>query len=85
MSHPSKEALQELLDMLKGAKIVDAYVDNDDGNDYDHWPVLVVDFPNHIKDGNNTIRGEVLIAQDEECNGPGALIGLYEIKELANG
>jgi len=85
MSHPSKEFLQELLDMLKGAKIVDAYVDNDDGNDYDNWPVLVVDFPNHIKDGENTIRGEVLIAQDEECNGPGALIGLYEIKELTNG
>ena len=85
MSHPGKEHLQELLNMLKGAKIVDAYVDNDDGDDYNCWPVLVVDFPDHIKDGDNTIRGEVLIAQDEECNGPGALIGLYEIKELTNG
>ena len=87
MSKPEKVYLEEQLELLKGAKIVDAYVDETDYDGWsEYWPVLVVDMPNHIidKSTGQQITAEIMIAQDEECNGPGVIMGLHEIKELTN-
>ena len=87
MSKPEKEWLQEQLNMLKGAKIVDAYVDETNDNGWSQcWPVLIVDMPKHVIDKHTGqhIRAELMISQDEECNGPGVILGLHEIKELTN-
>ena len=83
MSTPGKEYLEELLNLLVGAKIVDVYVDEEG---MDCWPVLVVDLADHMidKDSGQRIRSEVLVSQDMECNGPGALLGLHEIKDMIN-
>ena len=87
MSKPEKDYLQEQLNLLKGAKIVDAYVDETTDNGWPEcWPVLVVDLPSHVVDKSTgqQITAEIMIAQDEECNGPGVLLGLHDIKELTN-
>ena len=87
MSKPEKDWLQEQLNMLKGAKIVDAYVDETNDNGWPEcWPVLVIDLPKHVidKSTGQQIRAEIMIAQDEECNGPGVILGLHDIKELTN-
>jgi len=87
MSKPEKEWLQEQLNILKGAKIVDAYVDETNDNGWPEcWPVLIVDMPSNITDKTTgqQIRAEIIIAQDEEGNGPGVILGLHEIKELTN-
>jgi len=87
MSKPEKVYLQSQLDLLKGAKIVDAYVDETNYDGWSEcWPVLVVDMPNHVidKSTGKQITAEIMIAQDEECNGPGVILGLHDIKELTN-
>jgi hypothetical protein len=87
VSKPEKEYLEEQLNMLKGAKIVDAYVDvADDFGFTEYWPVLVVDMPKHLidKESGQEIRAEIMISQDEECNGPGVLLGLEQIKGMIN-
>ena len=87
MSKPEKDYLQEQLDLLKGAKIVDAYVDETTDNGWPEcWPVLIVDLPDTVTDKitGQQIRAEIMIAQDEECNGPGVILGLHDIKELTN-
>ena len=87
MSKPEKEWLQEQLNLLKGAKIVDAYVDETVDNGWPEcWPVLVIDLPKHVidKSTGQQISAEILIAQDEDCNGPGVILGLHDIKELTN-
>ena len=87
MSKPEKEWLEEQLNILKGAKIVDAYVDCTDDSGWSQcWPVLIVDLANGItdKETGSKVRAEIMIAQDEECNGPGVILGLHEIKEMIN-
>ena len=87
MSKPEKQYLQEQLDLLKGAKIVDAYVDETDYDGWSEcWPVLVIDMPKHVIDKSTGIQitAEIMISQDEECNGPGVILGLHDIKELTN-
>ena len=50
------------------------------------WPVLVIDMPKHVidKSTGKQITAEIMISQDEECNGPGVILGLHDIKELTN-
>jgi hypothetical protein len=87
MSKPEQEWLEEQLKLLKGAKIVDAYVDVADDFGYTEcWPVLVIDLPKHLidKESGQQIRAEIMISQDSECNGPGVLLGLEQIKEMTN-
>ena len=87
MSKPEKAYLEAQLELLKGAKIVDAYVDETNDSGWPEcWPVLVVDLPSNVTDKatGQQIRAEIMIAQDEECNGPGVILGLHDIKELTN-
>ena len=66
---------------------VDAYVDETNYDGWSEcWPVLVVDMPNHVidKSTGKQITAEIMISQDEECNGPGVILGLHDIKELTN-
>jgi len=37
------------------------------------------------KSTGKQITAEIMISQDEECNGPGVILGLHDIKELTNG
>ena len=87
MSKPEKAYLEAQLELLKGAKIVDAYVDETSDFGWPEcWPVLIVDMPSNVtdKETGQQVRAEIMIAQDEECNGPGVILGLHEIKEMTN-
>ena len=68
-----KELLERDLTVLHGARIVSTYVEDDD---FDAWPGLVLEI--NGKNGTKFIDS-VVISQDMEGNGPGVLIGLWDI------
>ena len=68
-----KEFLERDLTVLHGARIVSTYVEDDD---FDAWPGLVLEVQG--KNGAKFIDS-VVISQDMEGNGPGVLIGLWDI------
>ena len=68
-----KELLERDLTVLHGATIISTYVED---ADFDAWPGLVLEIQG--KNGAKFIDS-VVIAQDSEGNGPGVLIGLWDI------
>ena len=68
-----KEMLERDLTVLHGATIVSTYVEDDE---WDAWPGLVLEVQG--KNGTKFISS-VVISQDMEGNGPGVLIGLWDI------
>jgi len=68
-----KELLEKDLSVLHGATIVSTFVEDDD---WDAWPVLVLEIQGK---GGTKFVDSVVISQDMEGNGPGVLIGLWDI------
>ena len=68
-----KEMLERDLTVLHGATIISTYVEDDD---FDAWPGLVLEVQG--KNGAKFIDS-LVISQDMEGNGPGVLIGLWDI------
>ena len=80
--HDDQKALEEDLNILKGATILDTRVDVEDDFGYQQlWPVLIVE----AKNEKVTVIAELAISQDLEQNGPGAIVGLMETKQILDG
>ena len=80
--HDDQKALEEYLNILKGATILDTRVDVEDDFGYQQlWPVLIVE----AKNEKVTVIAELAISQDLEQNGPGAIVGLMETKQILDG
>ena len=80
--HDDQKALEEDLSILKGATIIDTRVDVEDDFGYQQlWPVLIVE----VKNDKISVISELAISQDFEQNGPGAIIGLMETKQILDG